>query len=424
VASKTVPLSDKPGAGDDFEDYIAGLFQASGYYVEKQLTETDGTDILELDIVATNYTSTASKRNLIEVKGGKWGYTDLFKVVGWMRYLDFSNGSFFHQLWDGRENAESRMAPLGLDVVGIGDHKKSAQLFADRGYGKVASDEVWALWRHSNHADRSLIGHLVARAKAGSPGARVAKTYYRQLNDGTFYARTPDESLRMLYAAFADHPRLALGYALELDGGAFDPQTGPAPSASFKGALYHGEHFDLQACMYIEHRARVAILKAAVDYAETYQPPKPGQIDWVTLMLPSTFVSAFHWLRAQPNYRLYATFWQQFLWGWGGFFLDHMKESEFEWMSTYSGIPVDEIPNALSAYDHFFPIQSGWLVTPGNYTNAVRVMNFPMAFHGIGAHHRRQQYGFETFSALPTGRLHTTTDLGKWVNNSVDLMTP
>ena len=46
--AKTVSLAALP-AGDDLEDYVAALFQAAGYFVEKNLVERDPSDILELD---------------------------------------------------------------------------------------------------------------------------------------------------------------------------------------------------------------------------------------------------------------------------------------------------------------------------------------------------------------------------------------
>lgn len=86
MGNKVVTLPESP-KGEELEDYIAALFQASGHFVEKQIIERDPADILELDIFATDYGPDEVVRRLVEVKGGKWGFTDLFKVVGWMEYL-------------------------------------------------------------------------------------------------------------------------------------------------------------------------------------------------------------------------------------------------------------------------------------------------------------------------------------------------
>lgn len=116
MSKKVVKLPDIPGAGEELEDYIAALFQASGHFVEKQIVESDPADLLELDIFVTDYAPEKAVQRLVEVKGGKWGFTDLFKVVGWMRYLDLQHGAFFITRWEDRESAPRKMEPLGLDV--------------------------------------------------------------------------------------------------------------------------------------------------------------------------------------------------------------------------------------------------------------------------------------------------------------------
>ncbi|MCX4547520.1 tyrosine-type recombinase/integrase [Streptomyces sp. NBC_01500] len=332
MSEKVVTLPDIPGAGEELEDYIAALFQASGHFVEKQIVESDPADLLELDIVTTDYTGEEAVRRLTEVKGGKWGYTDLFKVVDWMQYLKIQQGAFFHTRWDDRETAPGRMKPLGLDVVCFDDFETAPEHFEEMGFGAFIEPKLIGLWRHSYCVERRLVKLINERAKKGEEGAKAAKTYHRQINNGTFFARAPEESLAMLYEAYGEHPRLTLGYAQELDGGTFDPQTPPAISTSYQ-AMFRGKYPELQACAYFEHRARLSILKAAVDYglAHPEGPPEFGMSEdgksfsfqgLTYHALPATFHSGMSWLREQPNFRLYATFWQQLLWAWGGFYLD------------------------------------------------------------------------------------------------------
>jgi hypothetical protein len=429
--SKGVSLPEIPGSGDELEDYIAALFQASGHFVEKQIVEADPADLLELDIFATDYASAEVVRRLVEVKGGKWGYTDLFKVVGWMTYLELNRGAFFHTRWDARETAPSRMSPLGLDVVCFDDFSTAPAHFEELGFGSFVEPELIGLWRHSYGVERKLVKLILDRAKTGSEGAREAKMYYRLINNGTFFARTPEESLAMLYEAYMSHPKLTLGYGLELDGGTFDPHTPTTQSASVQAAMRDGEHAVLQACMYFEHRARLSILQAAVDYAIAHPEGPPslvaedGRLFFRGLSyhsLPSSFQQGLDWLREQPNFRRYATFWQQFLWGWGGFYLEDRRDKEFEWMSAYSGIPADEIPVALEAFDRFFPLPSGWSVTPG-WTDMHVVKMVPHVFQGVGAHHRRSQYDLgEGISALNAKSPYTHSDLAKRINGTVDFL--
>ncbi|WP_405606307.1 hypothetical protein [Streptomyces sp. NBC_00076] len=434
MSGRSVELPDIPGAGDELEDYVAALFQASGHYVEKQIVESDPADLLELDIVTTDYAHEEAVRRLVEVKGGGWGYTDLFKVVGWMQYLKIPRSAFFITRWDDRGTAPRRMEPLGLDVVCFDDFKTAPAYFTEKGFGAFSEPELIGLWRHSYGVERKFVKLLHKQAKAGDEGARAAKTYHRQINNGTFFARAPEESLAMLYEAYGEHPKLTRGYADELDGGTFDPQSETASSVSYRGML-DGKRPELQACAYLEHRARLSILKSAVDYALAHPDGAPEfrmsedrnvfifqGLTYHTL--PATFHSGMAWLREQPNFCRYATFWQQLLWGWGGFYLDDREEQEFEWMSRYSGIPADEIPTALEAFDRFFPITGNWFVTAGD-TDVRMVKMVPLSFQGIGAHHRRVQYKLSKesgFSGLNPSSRYTGSDLGKRVNCTVDFL--
>lgn len=432
MSRRVVKLPDIPGAGEELEDYVAALFQASGHFVEKQLVESDPADLLELDIVSTDYTHEEAVRQLIEVKGGGWGYTDLFKVVGLMQYLKIDRGAFFVTKWDKRETAPSRMEPLGLDVVCFKDFKVAPEHFTHKGFGTFVEPELIELWQHSYGVERRFIKLLHQRSrKKGEEGAKAAKTYHRQINNGTFFARAPEESLAMLYEAYSEHPKLTGGYAHELDGGAFDPQSVNPNSASYT-AMLKGEFPELQACSYLEHRARLSILKSAVDYALAHPDgaPELGMSEdgktWffeglTYHALPATFHSGMAWLRERPNFRRYATFWQQLLWGWGGFYLDDREQQEFEWMSRYSGIPDDEIPVALEAFDRFFPIPGGWFVTAGR-TDVRMVKMVPWIFQGIGAHHRRVQYELSDLSGLNPSAPYTLSDLAKRINCAVDFL--
>lgn len=434
MGNKVVTLPEIPKAGEDLEDYIAALFQASGHFVEKQIIERDPADILELDIFATYYGPDDALRRLIEVKGGRWGFTDLFKVVGWMQYLDLEHGAFFMTQWDDRESASRKMKPLGLDVVCFDDFEAAPQLFTEKGYGSFAEPRLIHLWRHSYGVERKFVKLIHQQERAGHEGAKAAKTYHRQINNGTFFARAPEESLALLYEAYGDHPKLTLGYALEIDGGDFDPHSTASGSPSCQAAIFYGKRPELQACMYLEHRGRLAILKAAVDYTLAH-PDGPPEFrtsedgKWFFFegltyhALPDTFHAGIAWLRKQPNFRRYATFWQQFLWGWGGFYLKDRTGEEFEWMAEYSGIPAEEIPTALEAFDRFFPIPNGWLTTPGNTDMHILKM-VPWIFQGIGAHQRRIQYNLvDNLSALrPTGALYTISDLGERISCAVDFL--
>ena len=80
-----------------YEDYIAAHIQASGIFIERSLINSDVDEILELDIVASDICEDKVDKILIEIKSGGWGYPDLFKVKGWMMFLNIDKGAFIVQ---------------------------------------------------------------------------------------------------------------------------------------------------------------------------------------------------------------------------------------------------------------------------------------------------------------------------------------
>jgi len=97
----TIELPDIPSQPTDLEDAAAALFQTSGHFVERNIIERDATQI-------------------IESKSGDWGYADIFKVHGWMHYLDIPRGVLFvTKMPEGKELAKVRekIGGLGMTVI-------------------------------------------------------------------------------------------------------------------------------------------------------------------------------------------------------------------------------------------------------------------------------------------------------------------
>src|SRR5207244_13305722 len=76
----------------------------------------------------------------------------------------------------------------------------------------------------------------------------------------------------------------------------------------------------------------------------------PTQISTLSLhdALPiSSFRAGLSELKTHKYFKRYPAFWQVFLWGFGGFYLKDRQAQEFAWLAEDTGIPPDEIPNAL-----------------------------------------------------------------------------
>lgn len=60
--------------GKEFEKYISALFQTGGYYIERSITYREGSDVLELDIIKTDYSTALPNIDVLEVKSKRWGF--------------------------------------------------------------------------------------------------------------------------------------------------------------------------------------------------------------------------------------------------------------------------------------------------------------------------------------------------------------
>jgi hypothetical protein len=423
MASAT--LSDIPKSGHELEDFVSALFRASRYFVETNITERDFTEILELDAVATSYEGGLPTSVLAEAKGGDWGFADIFKVVGWMRYLDLARGGFFVTAGPRASTVpacQQKITPLGVTLVDLGDFSDAVKRFEAAGFQKVADALLVDVWRFSAWAERRLIHQLRSAAKANPPreGPRAAMEYYRLVNDGIFFVKDVRERLVKLYDAYQTHPKLSLGVAVEIGGGAYDPNTLVTGHPIMREAIFRGRHDPVQAAFYLEHRARLSILKAAIDltcHAEAIGVP-PN----IPLTLPGTFRAGLDVLRKQRSFKRYALFWQVFLWGFGGFLLRDRLKEEHESLSLQTGVPVDDIPQALKAFDVLFPAGGSWHVQLGTSQCVVAKM-VPAAFRGMGAYQRLLRYNVKTYSELGYSGF-TLKDLVSWNNCGVHLLAP
>jgi hypothetical protein len=159
---------------------------------------------------------------------------------------------------------------------------------------------------------------------------------------------------------------------------------------------------------------RLSLLKAAVDYLAEGGPVVINEdgtirVDFRITDLPRSFAEGLSWLGQQPSYRLYPTFWQTFLWGWGGMLVHDRLSDDYAGLEMQTGVPAAEIPTALSAFDALFPT-GGWLKPVGRTSYSV-VSMMPHPFQGIGAWQRLLRAGAQDYPALGLTGQYTASDL-------------
>jgi len=417
----------------ELEHMVAAHFTSRGCFVEQGVTLRDPDDVSDIDVVWTDYRSAPLDRRPVEVKSGEWGIGDLLKFYGWTRFLGLAPGQFAHREEPRREKDKAVIARLGaktgIELLHVAkDAKDVSAQFASWGLPEPAQAYLPGLWRFSYWARKRLFDALQQGIKRGicPKSGEQAKEYRRLVNDAVFFEPDVRSRFGSLISAHFQHRMLAKTAAAETEGqGAnFDD---PPSTETFKRALYYGHHLPVQACFYLTHRARLYVLKTAVDYwaaREAGQLPRKTVIiggtefAWSDAELTRAFSAAVENLCGYSWFPLLPVFWQTFLWAWGGFLLRDRLDQEYAALSAQTGIPEEAIPTALTAFDRFFPIAEagGWFrdVT-GEQRRTLKQM--PAAMRGIGAHQRRLLFGVEQYSEL--GFTDWTTNRLTTDNNTV-----
>lgn len=430
MAREVIILPDIPADAFQLEDFVAALFQSVGYFVQRGVTERDPTDVLELDAVVTDYAKDPPAAIIVEAKSGGWGYPDIFKLAGWMRYLSIPRGAFFvQQVPEGMDLAKRKARAGRLDVALA--HLAQPDLsagFIDAGFPAPPSVQALTVWRFSYMIERCLLKCVrkAMKDQPGSSGPRAIWEYYNLVNNSIFFEPDDYERVGALFGAFARHPKLSLGVAREIGGEEFNCEGEGRDNPQMRDALYRCAHPLLQACFYIEHRARLAVLKAVVDIVLLDPTPKTklklGPFEWTQLdMLPANIKKAVLELRAHPAVRHYPRFWQVFLLGCGGFYLRDRRDEEFEWLARQTGVPVGEVENALRAFDICFPLPAGsWMKDA--YESECRVVAMvPCVLQGLGVYHRMSEKGAEAVGDLGY-KGNSYRDLLKWYEATYQIL--
>lgn len=435
----SISLPDLP-KGKEFEEYISAFFQSSGSYIERNIVERETEEVLELDIVSTNYSSFLPEIKLVEVKSGNWGFPDLFKIRGWMDYLNIDNGVFIaSKERDNIDFFKDKVKGLNIDVVVIPDLSNSKEALSELINNKAIEDVDISTWRFSYWVERNLLKRLNHKKKSHQDKKcfRALEDYYFEINSGIFFTENFVKKVNKLYSTFQQFPRISAKCGNEFIGNTFDEEYDALPEQIYEDTYYKCSYNDIQISTFIEHRARLAILKNAIDY-KLYKMAgnenkikdlpflKIAGLDFEILLLdllPASFKEGLATLSKHKYFRRYPIFWQWFMWIFGGFILKDYEGKEYEVLSQRTGIPTEEIPNALEAYQILFPRKDGWFMDLSTTSNIKALKMFPVPFMGIGANYRRLLYTeTKKFEDLKLTGMHTLNDLIKWNNLTVEVL--
>lgn len=420
----------------EYEEYVSAYFQAGGYYLERNIIDRDVEEILELDVIAYNYSNQTPFANLIEIKSGGWGFSDVFKIRGWLDYTNLSHAILIGQIVKQNSDYFKRKAlELDVDIIineELDDTAKNLSAYISE---DTIEDIDIKWWRYSYWIERQMLKALNKKKKS-TPNLKRYKAledYYFKVNSGLFFTRNIIDRLDQLYDAFKENPRISAKTANEMIGGDFSDNVDDVDNSIFKKTYYECEFNDVQISTYVEHFARLSVLKNLIDYILYKKAGVKDRIEdkkvfgLITKIdfLPNSVREAMKKIENDDYLHLYPVFWQWFLFLFGGFILLDLKEQEYELLSKKSGIPIDQIDRAFEVYEIIFPMSGGWF-NKLSTSNIRFIKMFPVPFKAIGANYRKVFYtpkteGFSDLGQLLTGQ-YTTSDLVKWNNLGYHLL--
>ena len=429
--NKTLTLQNIP-KDKSYEDYVAALLNAGGYYLERNVLLRDKTDVLELDIVTNSFNESYVDKTILEVKSGGWGFPEIFKVKGWMVYLNLPKASFVVQKENGAMAKYQEVAEeLSVNLVSTPEHE-----------GKLDETElckIYEIKKHKHNEDivaslrfafsleRKMVDIIQHTAKSvtDKEGYDALKEYLFEINCNSFFVPDTKARVTRIFGAYTsyknitariDHERAGEKFAEISDDVAITDDT-------FISLFYSCTASQILYCsLYVEWLQRMSMLKCCVE--EMQRPKQHRLFDFS--VLPAKLEKRMEELKEHAHYYLYPYFWQIFIYLFGGFILNDKKDEEYKLLSELSGIPETEIDNALSALDILFPFghDKNWLLELEN-SHITVLQLFPIPLCGIGANFRREIYSDTAdYSGLRTilSGVHTCNDLQKWNNLGYDFL--
>lgn len=389
----------------DYEDQVCSLLHAHGYYLETRLILKKGSEeVLEFDAVATP-TNDYQNRKVVEVKSGKWGISDIFKLYGQVLYTSENHAWLIHKktTTETKKKAVQEVCgsvPVTTININIDEGGESENIPDGLEIPPDIAKCIFSTSWWSRSADRVAQSKFRAwyKGNAEIPEAiENAQNYLLEL-DECLFKKSPLSRVDALYDAYKDYPQITSSLINHVVDNSQDDLKTVRRSVSDK----HGRTY-LQYVMAQEFRARIAIIKNAYDalLEEANSESKRGkEFTWGNLiktLLPDSFNNGMNALSKFEYAQHVPYFLQVFIEVFGGFYCP-TDDRELLNISQATGIPVEKIPEALSLLDMFFPIPKGWL-HEGDGVNFLK--GVPAYLRGAGCFAREDLYGKEWGKDFP-----------------------
>lgn len=399
-----------------YEDYVAAILNAGGYFLQRSIHDyVSGHEMLELDILACKITSDAVKNTVLEIKSGDWGIKDVFKVYGWLNYLNIHNvkGAFVFQNdiekndLDVMQQAAGKMGITLILNQRDGEGKLDNKLLLEHFNIKLAAipSPVIYAFRYSYSLERLMLEYIRNYSIQHPEYESAAKTYQylRKLSSTNYNQQDPVDRLRFLTSLSEEHAYISAILDNEIHGNGLMKASDRPSFVNYYDLCFPKDNkkSPVHVTMHAALLNKIYVLESIVEYISL--PDNQEGSKWEQLIkslnfnsLNSNIIRAIRILKERPFYYLYPYFWQVFIYAFGGYILLDKKDEEYELLSRITGIPKDEVENAIFFWNELYPTQNGWFSNPVNehsHIMCLKLMTPPIA--GIGTNMRIYLYADE-----------------------------
>lgn len=443
ATAKSICLPKLP-KGEYYEDFVAALLCCGGYFIEKRIELRNPTNILELDVVTSKYTSDYVEKSITEIKSGGWGLPDVFKVRGWLDYLKIDK-AFFVCLNNTKSNFSemqdiAKELKINLCNVEINDEDTKKQELLNAFNIAVSNKELYECaaftLRLSFCAERMMVGKYLKELAKNSQCASAyheTQDFIYTVCEHSFFQNNAWKRLQEVFGAYKKYKNITARMDAERNASKDeDADKAELSESSFSKLFYkcEAEKNPLHVALYAEMMCRLSMLQLSIE--ESYRDNElKGLLKTLEkLGLPNNINAGISVLREKHEYYyLYPHFWQIFIFVFGGFILEEKREEEYKMLSELTDIPSDQVPNALKAFDILFPIanDSSWLFT-NSYSKITILQFMPLPISGAGANFRRIIYCIDDKHAsyMDLGKQfssdYTRKDLTKYNNLLIEYL--
>jgi hypothetical protein len=323
---------------------------------------------------------------------------------------------------------------LSIELIDNSDLSKTNKCLGKFLHQPAEEKEIETL-RFSYLLERKLLKKIkdFKKENPDNQGFKNLDDYFFKINSGTFFSNSPVRRIKQLFETFIKYKNITAKICYELKTGEYDEEKEEISSECFKSLFYKAEDSPLQIALYIEHMARLTILKSCTEYLlrnhkELFWEDKFSEsLDY--LSIPHTIKKGLEVLVKEPFFHRYPVFWQFFTYVMGGFILTDLRDKEYAYISENTGIILEEIPNAFESFNKLFPKADGWMFTLPR-SNIEWHRFFPIPFSGVGANHRRfihlkefaeEDKTYEELAKLIKGQ-KTMADIIKWNNLGYEIL--